>query len=126
MNENELAEVECKIVDFGNACWTNNQFSSEIQTRQYRSPEVSDLLMKSIYIGCYLQVILGSGYNTSADMWSLACTVFELLTGDFLFDPTTGDYYSKDEDHLALFMELLGNMPKRVIFSFSIFCILVI
>ncbi len=28
--------------------------------------------------------------------------VFELATGDYLFDPHTGDDYSRDEDHLAL------------------------
>ena len=33
------------------------------------------------------QVIVGMPYDTSADMWSLACIVFELLTGDLLFDP---------------------------------------
>ena len=54
-----LADVDrkCKLVDFGNACWTYKQFTSDIQTRQYRSPEV----------------ILGSKYSTSADMWSFAC-----------------------------------------------------
>ena len=31
----------CKIVDFGNACWTHKHFTDDIQTRQYRSPEVS-------------------------------------------------------------------------------------
>jgi hypothetical protein len=35
-----LATADCKIVDFGNACWTYKQFTSDIQTRQYRSPEV--------------------------------------------------------------------------------------
>lgn len=34
-----------------------------------------------------LQVIVGMSYDTTADMWSLACIVFELLTGDLLFDP---------------------------------------
>ena len=29
-----------KIVDMGNACWFHHHFSTEIQTRQYRSPEV--------------------------------------------------------------------------------------
>lgn len=33
------------------------------------------------------QVITGVWYDTSADMWSLACILFELLTGDLLFDP---------------------------------------
>jgi hypothetical protein len=32
--------VMCKVVDLGNACWYNHHFSTEIQTRQYRSPEV--------------------------------------------------------------------------------------
>ena len=35
-------------------------------------------------------------------MWSLACMVFELATGDVLFDPRGKDY-DRDEDHLALF-----------------------
>ncbi|GFP98025.1 srsf protein kinase 1 [Phtheirospermum japonicum] len=95
-----LAEVDlkCKLVDFGNACWTYKQFTSDIQTRQYRCPEV----------------ILGSKYSTSADMWSLACICFELATGDVLFDPHSGDNYDRDEDHLALMMELLGMMPRKV------------
>ncbi|PIM97408.1 Serine/threonine protein kinase [Handroanthus impetiginosus] len=95
-----LAEVElkCKLVDFGNACWTYKQFTSDIQTRQYRCPEV----------------VLGSKYSTSADMWSFACICFELATGDVLFDPHSGDSYDRDEDHLALMMELLGMMPRKV------------
>lgn len=36
-----LGEAHCKIVDFGNACWTHKQFTSDIQTRQYRCPEVT-------------------------------------------------------------------------------------
>ena len=35
-----LIDMECKIVDFGNACWTHKHFTDDIQTRQYRSPEV--------------------------------------------------------------------------------------
>ncbi|KAK9829340.1 hypothetical protein WJX72_005262 [[Myrmecia] bisecta] len=93
-----LARARCKIVDFGNACWTYKQFTTDIQTRQYRCPEV----------------LLGAKYSTPADMWSLACMVFELITGDLLFDPRTGKDYERDEDHLALFMELLGKMPRRV------------
>lgn len=31
-----LAEWRCKVVDFGNACWTYKQFTDDIQTRQYR------------------------------------------------------------------------------------------
>ncbi|XVF19806.1 hypothetical protein REPUB_Repub11eG0142600 [Reevesia pubescens] len=95
-----LAEVDlkCKLVDFGNACWTYKQFTNDIQTRQYRCPEV----------------ILGSKYSTSADLWSFACICFELATGDVLFDPHSGENYDRDEDHFALMMELLGMMPRKI------------
>jgi hypothetical protein len=87
-----------KLVDLGNACWTDRHFTDDIQTRQYRSPET----------------ILGSRYDTSADMWSLACIVFELLTGDLLFDPQTGKHWDRDEDHLAMIAELMGDFPRKV------------
>lgn len=93
-----LTACRSVIVDLGNACWTYRHFSEDIQTRQYRAPEV----------------LIGSKYDTSADIWSLGCMVFELLTGDLLFDPRAGDDYDRDEDHLAMFQELLGQMPKRL------------
>ena len=39
--------------------------------------------------------------------------VFELVTGDFLFNPRPGPEYKKNDDHLAQFIEMLGPMPKR-------------
>lgn len=59
-------------------------------------------------------MILGAKYSTPADMWSFACVIFELVTGDLLFDPRSGDKWDRDEDHLALFIELLGRMPRKV------------
>ena len=70
-------DLKCKLVDFGSACWTYKQFTNDIQTRQYRCPEV----------------ILGSMYSTSADLWSFSCICFELATGDVLFDPHSGDNF---------------------------------
>ncbi|TMW56453.1 hypothetical protein Poli38472_006463 [Pythium oligandrum] len=97
----DMLAMRGKICDLGNACWTYKRFTDDIQTRQYRSPEV----------------ILGKKYDTSADIWSLACFVFELLTGDLLFDPKSGRQFNRDEDHLAQMMELLGRMPKSFISS---------
>jgi len=39
---------------------------------------------------------------------------FELATGDYLFNPKSGKNYSRDEDHLARFIELLGPIPKYI------------
>ncbi|KAH8400826.1 hypothetical protein KR009_001206 [Drosophila setifemur] len=96
----EECSVQVKIADLGNACWVDRHFSDDIQTRQYRS----------------LEVILGSGYDTSADIWSTACMVFELATGDYLFEPHCGNTYSRDEDHLAHIIELLGPIPRHIVF----------
>ena len=94
---NNFDEFELKIWDLGNGWWTHHHFSSEIQTRQYRSPET----------------IIGLTYGTSADIWSFAWMIFELITGDFLFEPRKGHNFDKDDDHLAQMMEILGKMPKN-------------
>ena len=45
--------------------------------------------------------------------------IFELATGDLLFDPRASetDDYDRDEDHLAQMYELLGKIPKKVALS---------
>ena len=61
-------------------------------------------------------MLLGSKYNLSADMWSMACMTFELLTGELLFNPKKDpdDNFGKNDDHLAQMMELLGRFPKKM------------
>ncbi|XP_012675580.2 SRSF protein kinase 1a isoform X2 [Clupea harengus] len=94
-------KIKVKIADLGNACWVHKHFTEDIQTRQYRS----------------LEVLIGSGYNTPADIWSTACMAFELATGDYLFEPHSGEDYSRDEDHIALIIELLGPVPRKQILA---------
>ena len=96
--KSDYSNLNVKIVDLGSACWTFKHFTDDIQTRQYRSPEV----------------ILGCGYDEKADIWSLGCIVFELLTGDLLFQPKSSRY-TKEEDHIAQIVELLGPVPKKMI-----------
>ena len=43
--------------------------------------------------------------------------IFELATGDYLFEPHSGDNYSRDEDHIAHIIELLGSIPKSIALS---------
>lgn len=47
--------------------------------------------------------------------WELQ--VFELITGDYLFDPQSGTKYGKDDDHIAQIIELLGTFPKSLCIS---------
>lgn len=42
---------------------------------------------------------------------------FELATGEYLFEPHSGDTYSRDEDHLAHIIELLGPIPRTIALS---------
>src|SRR5690348_12894628 len=42
---------------------------------------------------------------------------FELITGDYLFDPQSGTKYGKDDDHIAQIIELLGTFPKSLCLS---------
>ena len=65
-----------------------------LQTRQYRSPEV----------------IIGALYDTAADMWSLGCMVFELATGDLLFDPHSGETFGTP--HLGMIGFLKASHGK--------------
>ncbi|KAG8226344.1 hypothetical protein J437_LFUL014587 [Ladona fulva] len=97
----EVCSIEVKIADLGNACYVDHHFTEDIQTRQYRA----------------LEVILGSPYNTAADIWSTACMAFELATGDYLFEPRPGRDYSRDDDHIAHIIELLGDIPRRIALS---------
>uniref|UniRef100_A0A8C3HVD6 non-specific serine/threonine protein kinase n=1 Tax=Chrysemys picta bellii TaxID=8478 RepID=A0A8C3HVD6_CHRPI len=85
--------IRVKIADLGNACWVHKHFTEDIQTRQYRA----------------LEVLIGAGYSTPADIWSTACMAFELATGDYLFEPHSGDEYSRDEGGLAVMGDRMGD-----------------
>ncbi|KAF7317466.1 Kinase-like protein [Mycena chlorophos] len=99
-NDGVPERITVKIADLGNATWTHHHFTDDIQTRQYRSPEV----------------IVGAKWGTSADIWSVACVIFELITGgDYLFDLAKGSRYTKDDDHMAQIMELVGEAPKAIL-----------
>ncbi|CAK78470.1 unnamed protein product (macronuclear) [Paramecium tetraurelia] len=94
-NENVIINVNTdlkfKLVDFGNACQTNQQFE-EIQTKEYKSPES----------------IIQAQYSTNTDVWSLACVIFEILTNDYLFNPEGDNEEEEMEDLLAMMIELIG------------------
>ena len=81
------------MIDFGSSCYSSQRVYTYIQSRFYRAPEV----------------ILGAGYSTPIDMWSVGCIVAELWTGCPLFA-------GEDEaDQLACIVELLGLPPAHLL-----------
>ncbi|KAG5477034.1 hypothetical protein LSCM1_05372 [Leishmania martiniquensis] len=64
---------------------------SPIQTSHYRSPEV----------------LLGFGWSTSADIFSLGCMIPELLTGECLFMP------NHTMEHLAMMQHVIGTFHDK-------------
>ncbi|KAG6829279.1 hypothetical protein H0H92_005032 [Tricholoma furcatifolium] len=95
-----MPPISIKIADLGNATPSTNHYTEDIQTRQYRAPEA----------------ILGRrDWDGRADIWSVACVIFELLTSEFLFDPHgQGERFTKDDDHMAQIIELLGDFALDV------------
>ncbi|KAJ6472389.1 kinase-like domain-containing protein [Mycena vulgaris] len=86
-----------KIADLENATVVGSDFLHNNQT-PYRSPEV----------------IVGSKLGTSADIWSVACVIFGLVTGgENLFDLAEGDN-NTDDDHLAQIIELTRECPRSI------------
>jgi serine/threonine-protein kinase SRPK3 len=92
---------DCKIVltDFGSNMKISDLDDDEIQTRYYRAPEV----------------ILGLKYNEKIDIWSIGCMIYELYTGEILFDPDKDKDFSRDFHHLFLIEEICGEFPKNMI-----------
>ncbi|KAI0322325.1 kinase-like domain-containing protein [Amylostereum chailletii] len=92
--------ISIKIADLGNATPSKRHYTEDIQTRQYRSPEA---------------IIGRSDWGCAVDVWSVACVVFELLTAEYLFEPQgQGQLFSKDDDHMAQIIELLGDIPPHI------------
>ncbi|CAH8378064.1 unnamed protein product [Eruca vesicaria subsp. sativa] len=81
-----------KLIDFGSTVCDNRIHHSVVQTRHYRSPEV----------------ILGLGWSYQCDLWSIGCILFELCTGEALFQ--THD----NLEHLAMMERALGPLPEHM------------
>eukprot|EP00911_Craspedida_sp_UC1_P001293 UC1_evm1s974 len=88
---NEAKNV-CKLADFGSAFPVEeNDPTPYLASRYYRAPEI----------------ILGHRYSYGADMWALACTLYELATGQILFAGTSNN------DMLRAILELYVNNVNK-------------
>ena len=99
--ENEdMNNIKVVISDFGSIRDLNDyNKKEEIQTRYYRAPEI----------------VLKCNFDEKCDIWSLGCSIYEILTGDILFNPEKDGSYSRDFHHIYWFYEICGDIPKWMI-----------
>jgi len=91
VNENK---TQAKLCDFGSACTAAEmEVTPYLCSRFYRAPEI----------------MLGHDYEYGIDMWALACTLFELYTGNILFQGATNN------GMLKVIMDLKGKPSSRFI-----------
>jgi len=92
--------IIAKLSDFGTSFADDeSKPKGDIQTRYYRSPEI----------------IMRHEYSYSADIWSIACLAYELLTGEILFNPKPISTKNKDRQHLYDIQKRLGPIPESMI-----------
>ena len=92
------ANFKCVLSDFGN-CRESGYKKYDIQTRHYRAPEI----------------IMGYDYNDNCDIWSIGCTIYELLTGEILFKPPKSSKVSRDKNHIINMISYVGLIPEDII-----------
>lgn len=91
VNENKLM---LKLCDFGAAGHvSDNEITPYLVSRFYRAPEI----------------IIGVSYDYGIDMWSTACTIYELSTGKIMFSGKSNN------EMLKYFMDLKGKLPNKII-----------
>ena len=89
-------DIKVYLIDLGNSEILGKNNNDEIMIRSYRPPEN----------------IMNSFYNEKADIWSLGCIIYELLTGEYLFDVDRElGYNDKNRQHLAQMEEMFGKIP---------------
>lgn len=81
------------LIDFGGSCYEFAPMFTYVQSRFYRSPEV----------------LLGLKYSSAIDMWSFACILVELHTGNPIF---AGE---NEWEQLACTMEVLNEPPLEMV-----------
>lgn len=94
-------EASVRICGFANVVSREEARVRLIQTRPYRAPEV---IMKMIF-------------GPSADIWSLGCVVFRLLTGHHLFGLQATDFCSRNTEQLIAIFRTCRKISRVHLFA---------
>lgn len=98
IEQKDIKAMKTKLSDYG-TCTTLDSNDFKIQTRYYRSPET----------------ILNYKLFESTDIWSLGCTLYELLTNDVLFNAKPNRFLNTDRCHLYMIQSMFGKIPDNFI-----------
>ncbi|SCV00671.1 LANO_0F08020g1_1 [Lachancea nothofagi CBS 11611] len=89
-----LTNPEVKLIDFGSAVFHNEFHPAVISTRHYRAPEI----------------VLGLGWSFPCDIWSTACVLVELVTGESLYP------IHENLEHMAMMQRFNGRpFPPKIV-----------
>ncbi|OXA52350.1 dual specificity protein kinase CLK2 [Folsomia candida] len=81
---NRMRNTDIRILDFGSAASSSETTATKIATtRSYRSPEMG---LDAIWNRDHREAENKSCFSPSSDVWSAACTLFEIFTGNLLFN----------------------------------------
>ncbi len=100
-DEKYMESPNITIADFGAACTEDESYDEDFGTRYYRAPEV---------------VLMGD-ITEKVDIWAAGCILYELIVGDFLFDPDKDKYKSRDYYHLLEMSKVSGRFSKKFLKS---------
>lgn len=90
-------KFDVTIADFGHYCPHDEVHNEKFGTQMYQAPEL---------------ILLGN-CTDKVDIWALGCTLYELLTGELLFDPWGEDDYTTDLIHLKEIENLFGKLNYK-------------
>lgn len=96
---NHFNNITIKLTDFGFFCKHTEQFNKPFGTRYYMAPEI----------------ILMGDCSEKVDIWALGCMIYELLTGEILFDPHSSSRGSTDYHHLEMIICMCGEFDKSIL-----------
>ncbi len=96
---NHFNNITVKLTDFGFFCKHTEQFNKPFGTRYYMAPEI----------------ILMGDCSEKVDIWALGCMIYELLTGEILFDPHSSHRGSTDYHHLEMMICMCGEFDKSIL-----------
>lgn len=99
INDKYINDICIKISDFGFFCNLKEQFNESFGTQYYQAPE---------------NILLGD-CTEKVDVWALGCTLYELVTGQILFEPDSDENGCSDKYHLEMMINLCNEFNKKMI-----------